>query len=45
MQCDMQGVRQFGDYRAPTAFYYEITPHEGGTYDLNSGMHMETIDE
>lgn len=45
MQCDMQGVRQFGDYRAPTAFYYEITPHEDETYDLTSGMHMETIED
>ena len=43
MQCDMQGVRQFGDYIAPTAFYYEITPKSNGTYDLTSGMHMKTI--
>jgi inner membrane protein len=39
MQCDMQGVRQFGDYKAPTAFYYEITPKENRGYDLTSGMH------
>ena len=44
MQCDMQGVRKFGDYKAPTAFYYEITPKENGDYDLTSGMHMKTID-
>ena len=44
MQCDMQGVREFGGYKAPTAFYYEITPQENGEYDLTSGMHMETID-
>lgn len=44
MQCDMQGVREFGGYKAPTAFYYEITPKENGEYDLISGMHMETID-
>lgn len=43
MQCDMQGVRKFGSYKAPTAFYYEITPKENGEYDLTSGMHMETI--
>ena len=43
MQCDMQGVREFGDYKAPTAFYYEITPKENGAYELTSGMHMETI--
>jgi len=39
MQCDMQGVRTYGSYRAPTAFYFEITPHNDGTYDLTSGMH------
>lgn len=39
MQCDMQGVRQYGDYRAPTAFYYEITPKADGTYLLRTGMH------
>lgn len=41
MQCDMQGVRKFGDYRAPTAFYYEITKKGNGQYDLTSGMHQE----
>lgn len=45
MQCDMQGVRQYGEYRAPTAFYYEITPKENGGYDLTFGMHVETIEE
>jgi len=39
MQCDMQGVRNFGDYIGPTAFYYEITPKAKGGYDLTSGMH------
>ena len=39
MQCDMQGVREFGDYKAPTAFYYEIHPKGDGSYELNSGMH------
>jgi len=39
MQCDMQGIRTFGDYKAPTAFYYEITPHQDGSYDLAAGMH------
>jgi len=39
MQCDMQGVRTYGSYRAPTAFYYEIKPHEDGSYDLKAGMH------
>lgn len=42
MQCDMQGVREFGGYKAPTAFYYEITPKENGDYDLTSGMHSAT---
>jgi len=45
MQCDMQGFRKFGDYLAPTAFYYEITPKQNGQYDLSSGMHMETMPE
>lgn len=40
MQCDMQGVRTFGEYRAPTAFYYEITPHQNGAYDLGVGMQI-----
>ena len=42
MQCDMQGVREFGGYKAPTAFYYEISPKENGEYDLTSGMHNAT---
>ena len=37
MQCDMQGVRTFGSYKAPTAFYYEITS-KGDGYDLSVGM-------
>ena len=41
MQCDMQGVRSFGDYKAPTAFYFEITPHPNGSYNLDSGMHPD----
>ncbi len=39
MQCDMQGVRTYGDYRAPTAFYYEIEPKAEGQFELSSGMH------
>ncbi len=39
LQCDMQGVRTFGDYKAPTAFYFEITPSVDSTYDLTTGMH------
>ena len=39
MQCDMQGVRQFGEYRAPTAFYFEIENYPDGSYKLSSGMH------
>ncbi len=41
MQCDMQGIRHFGEYKAPTAFYFEITPLPDGTYKLSSGMHKE----
>jgi len=39
MQCDMQGIRQFGDYKAPTSFYFEVTPHLDGSYKLANGMH------
>jgi inner membrane protein len=45
MQCDMQGIRHFGDYVAPTAFYFEITPHSDGTYELTSGMHEKSMDD
>lgn len=41
MQCDMQGVREFGGYKAPTAFYFEIVPKEDGGYQLSTGMHQE----
>lgn len=37
MQCDMQGVRTFGEYKAPTAFYYEISNTKEG-YNLSTGM-------
>ncbi|MBT8221249.1 MAG: metal-dependent hydrolase [Bacteroidia bacterium] len=43
MQCDMQGVRSFGDYKAPTAFYYEIEPLESGEFRLDSGMHSSDV--
>ncbi len=39
MQCDMQGIRHYGDYKAPTAFYFEITPHQDNSFDLTEGMH------
>tara|TARA_R110002049_G_scaffold132297_2_gene291377 strand:- start:494 stop:1459 length:966 start_codon:yes stop_codon:yes gene_type:complete len=39
MQCDMQGIRTYGDYKAPTAFYFEITPLLDENYDLTTGMH------
>ncbi len=39
MQCDMQGVRQYGDYKAPTAFYFEIEQGADNEYLLTSGMH------
>lgn len=35
----MQGVRVYGDYNAPTAFYYELTPTNNGDYELSTGMH------
>ena len=40
MQCDMQGVREYGDYKAPTAFYFEIIITENGSIELSSGMHL-----
>jgi len=39
LQCDMQGVRTYGNYKAPTAFYFEIEPHSDGTFILTTGMH------
>ena len=42
LQCDMQGVRTYGDYKAPTAFYFEITPLPDGSYTLGTGMHDRT---
>ena len=39
MQCDMQGIRNYGTYLAPTAFYFEITPAFDGNSELKTGMH------
>jgi inner membrane protein len=39
LQCDMQGVRTYGNYKAPTAFYFEISPQLDGSYELTTGMH------
>lgn len=39
LQCDMQGIRTYGNYKAPTAFYFEITKNQEGGYELSSGMH------
>ncbi len=41
MQCDMQGTRTYGDYRAPTAFYYEITKDSKGESAISTGMHAQ----
>jgi inner membrane protein len=41
LQCDMQGIRRIGDSKAPTAWYYKITPLEDGAYKLGTGMHRE----
>lgn len=41
MQCDMQGIRMFREYKAPTASYFEILPKENGQYELSSGMHQK----
>lgn len=39
LQCDMQGIQYFGDYRAPTAYYFEIETYDDGSFDLSTGMH------
>jgi len=39
LQCDMQGIRFSGNTKAPTAFYFEITPLGDTNYLLSSGMH------
>jgi inner membrane protein len=39
MQCDMQGIRHYGDYKAPTAFYFQIDPHAEIGDQLSTGMH------
>ncbi len=45
LQCDMQGVRMYGGYKAPTAFYYELTPNADGSHKLSTGMHTKTIED
>ncbi|MCP4052729.1 MAG: metal-dependent hydrolase [Mesoflavibacter sp.] len=41
MQCDMQGIRKYGNYKVPTAFYFEMTPLSDGSYELTTGMHKK----
>lgn len=41
LQVDMQGIREVDGYTAPTAFYFEITPREDGTYSLKSRQHRK----
>lgn len=41
LQCDMQGVRTYGKYKAPTAFYFEIENKKNGEYELSTGMHQK----
>jgi len=43
-KCDMQGLRTCGNYKAPTAFYFEITWHSDGSIGLNSWMHSIDAD-
>jgi inner membrane protein len=45
LQCDMQGVRIYGNYKAPTAFYFEIKPNSDGTFKLNTGMHSNATNK
>jgi len=39
LQCDMQGVRNYGTYRAPTASYFEIIRQSNGSDEIDIGMH------
>jgi len=41
LQCDMQGVRTFGEYKAPTAFYFEVETLPNDQFELTTGMHPE----
>jgi inner membrane protein len=41
LQCDMQGVRTYGKYKAPTAFYFEVENKENGEFELSTGMHKK----
>ena len=41
MQCDMQGMRRYGDYQTPTAFYFEILKLDDNEYELSTGLHKE----
>lgn len=41
MQCDMQGIQYLGEYKVPTAFYFEILQRSDGSYALKSGMHKQ----
>lgn len=39
LQCDMQGVRYYQDYKAPTAFYFEFDKNRGKTKEYETGFH------
>lgn len=39
LQCDMQGVRHFPNYNAPTAFYFEFDKNKGKTKEYKTGFH------
>ena len=39
LQVDMRGIVQGEPERAPTAGYFEITPHSDGSFDFGSGAH------
>ncbi len=41
MQCDMQGIRTYGDYKAPTAFYFEVITNSNGDFAIDTGMHKK----
>jgi inner membrane protein len=40
---NLQSISIHRGYRAPTAFYFEITTGESGKYKLSSAMHQKRI--
>ncbi len=39
LQCDMQGIRHYPNYKAPTVFYFEFDKNKGKTKEYKTGFH------